>query len=95
MKTMENKVVFITGGTSGYGEAMARLFTQEGAKVIIAARKENELAEKSKEIGCDALKMDVTDFDAWGKAKAYILEKEILFQNNNYECNEQLPFFFH
>ncbi|MBR4332997.1 MAG: SDR family NAD(P)-dependent oxidoreductase, partial [Clostridia bacterium] len=70
MKTMENKVVFITGGTSGYGEAMARLFTQEGAKVIIAARKENELAEKSKEIGCDALKMDVTDFDAWGKAKA-------------------------
>ena len=75
MKTMENKVVFITGGTSGYGEAMARLFTQEGAKVIIAARKENELAEKSKEIGCDALKMDVTDFDAWGKAKAYILEK--------------------
>ncbi|MEO1163640.1 MAG: SDR family oxidoreductase [Chloroflexota bacterium] len=33
---MENKVVVITGGTSGIGEAAVHLFAQEGARVVIA-----------------------------------------------------------
>ena len=37
---MNGKIVFITGGTSGYGKAMAKRFAQEGARVIIAARKQ-------------------------------------------------------
>lgn len=39
------KTVLITGGSSGYGKAMAKLFTQEGYRVIIAARTEKNLQE--------------------------------------------------
>lgn len=38
MRDLENSVVFITGGTSGYGKAMAKAFRAKGARVIIAAR---------------------------------------------------------
>lgn len=72
---MNGKIVFITGGTSGYGKAMAKRFAQEGARVIIAARKQEELDAVSREIGCDALRMDVTDFAAWHSARAYVEEK--------------------
>lgn len=72
---MNGKIVFITGGTSGYGKAMAKRFVQEGARVIIAARKQEELDAVSREIGCDALRMDVTDFAVWHSARTYVEEK--------------------
>lgn len=72
---MKDKIVLITGGTSGYGKAMAENFTQAGARVVIAARREAELKAVCEEIGCDAICMDVTDFAAWQKARDYIMEK--------------------
>ena len=40
--TIENKVVLITGATSGIGEASAVAFAQSGAKVVIGGRREEE-----------------------------------------------------
>ncbi|MCC6796238.1 MAG: glucose 1-dehydrogenase [Candidatus Hydrogenedentes bacterium] len=41
MKTFEDKVVIVTGASSGIGEAAALKFAQEGATVVVAARRED------------------------------------------------------
>lgn len=48
MKRFENKVVWITGASSGIGEATAYQFAKEGAKLILSARREDELLRVKK-----------------------------------------------
>lgn len=36
MKSLENKIAIVTGAGGGFGEGIARLFAQEGARVLIA-----------------------------------------------------------
>jgi NAD(P)-dependent dehydrogenase (short-subunit alcohol dehydrogenase family) len=42
MNTFEGKVVIVTGASSGLGEAAALKFAREGAKVVVAARREDK-----------------------------------------------------
>jgi len=44
-KLFENKVVLVTGGTSGIGRATAVAFAKEGAKVVVSGRRKAEGAE--------------------------------------------------
>lgn len=55
---MKDKVVMITGGSSGIGEATALAFAREGAKVSVAARRipeGQETVRKIKEAGGEAI----------------------------------------
>jgi short-subunit dehydrogenase len=47
---IKGKVVIVTGASSGIGEATARLFGQEGAKVVLAARRRERLEALAREI---------------------------------------------
>lgn len=47
----ENKVVLITGGGTGIGKATAVAFIAEGAKVVIAGRRQSVLEATAKELG--------------------------------------------
>ena len=60
---MKNKLVIVTGASSGIGRACAEKFAQEGANLVLAARsadKLNEVAENIARYGVQVLPV-VTD----------------------------------
>lgn len=56
-------IVFITGASAGFGAAMARVFTANGHRAIIAARRVDRLQALAAELGDQVLpiELDVTD----------------------------------
>jgi len=50
MPALPNKVAIVTGASSGIGYATAKLFAREGAKVVVAARRQRELDALVEEI---------------------------------------------
>ncbi len=65
MVSLKNKIVFITGASSGIGLSCAELFATEGTKLILAARREKNLTKlaaklKSKyKTECLVIRLDV------------------------------------
>ena len=59
---LKQKIALILGaaGKDNMGQVMARRFTQEGAKVIVAGRNEDSLIEISNEINGDYAVCDIT-----------------------------------
>jgi NAD(P)-dependent dehydrogenase (short-subunit alcohol dehydrogenase family) len=50
-KTFESKTVLVTGGNSGIGQATARLFVEQGARVIITGRDQHTIDETVRTLG--------------------------------------------
>lgn len=53
MNTLQNKVAVITGANSGIGLATAKLYLQEGAKVVLAGRRQEALETAAKDLTGD------------------------------------------
>lgn len=51
---LKGKVALVTGGSLGIGAASATLLAQEGARVVISARREKELADAAARIRAEA-----------------------------------------
>jgi len=62
MKSLQGKIVFVTGASSGIGRATAIAFAQEGAKLLLCARRV-ELLEELKQPLMDAGAQEVRVFD--------------------------------
>ena len=79
-RRLEQKVIFITGASSGIGEAAARRFAAEGAGVVVGARRKDRLDQLVDEVtasGGDALavSLDVTDESSVARAVEAAVER--------------------
>lgn len=70
------KVVLVTGATSGYGLETAKLFAKKGDRVIIVSRNKEKVDSVVSAYGfSDGFTMDVTDYDAWCALARFVSEK--------------------
>lgn len=63
---LKDRVVIVTGASEGIGQALARLFAAQGAKLVLAARSEEKLNGLARSLGEEntlVVPTDVTQFD--------------------------------
>jgi NADP-dependent 3-hydroxy acid dehydrogenase YdfG len=83
------RVMFVTGASSGIGAATARRAVRDGARVVLAARRERELDALVEDLGgadrALAVRCDVTDWDQVTAAVGAALERfgriDVVFAN--------------
>jgi len=73
VKELEDRVAFVTGGASGMGLGMAKVFARHGMKVVIADVRQGALDEAMSHLRetrgrVHPVKLDVTDRDAYARA---------------------------
>ena len=63
MITLNNKIALIVGASSepGIGSAIAKIFIEAGAKVVISGRRKDALEEIANNIGCTFIAADFTN----------------------------------
>lgn len=63
MHNLSNKIIFITGASAGIGEACARKFAAEKARLILSARRRDRLEAVARSLGteCYLMELDVRD----------------------------------
>ena len=89
-KQLEGRVALVTGGGSGIGRASARLLAQEGARVAVLSRTEEQLRETVQEIekdGGEAMFVtgDISDVESIQRAVSEVTDRwgrlDIVFAN--------------
>ena len=88
MSYFKGKTVIVTGASSGIGEATAKEFLLQGAKVILVARSESKMNDSFKDFNQDSYSIypfDLTNLDDIDSFVKMLIEKEgpidILFNN--------------
>ncbi|EPG64546.1 SDR family oxidoreductase [Leptospira wolffii] len=75
-----DKVVWITGASSGIGESLVKEAAKRGAKLVLSARREKELKRVQKENGLNdknslILVMDLENYKKFGKLPSQVIKK--------------------
>ncbi|MEX3016693.1 glucose 1-dehydrogenase [Gymnodinialimonas hymeniacidonis] len=93
---LEGKTAVVTGAASGFGAGIARVFSREGASVMVADLNEEAAIAIADEIGGVAIRTDVSDgnsvkamaqaaLDQWGKIDIVVNNAGITHQKGNLE----------
>ncbi len=79
-KDLNGKIVWITGASSGLGEALSMLFAQQGAHVVLSARRKDELERVLNQMVYTErhliVPLDVTDSKAIAAAHQHIIKQK-------------------
>ena len=98
-KTLAEKVILITGASSGFGADAARQFAREGCIVVLASRRMHRLTELAEQIRSEggqafAVGLDVSEQNQIDEAIQTVLDNfgriDILFNNAGYGCMDWL-----
>ena len=94
MSQFEGKHVLVTGGGSGIGAAIAKIFVDKQASVTIVGRNEEKLAAKAKALGVGYQVCDITNRRQMASAFAAAVVENgwINIMVNNAGAAEALPF---
>jgi len=72
---LKEKVSIITGAASGFGRGIAKKFSEEGAKLILADINKDLLEKVSKDLNQDFFYTDVSSSSSMEKLSEYVLKK--------------------
>jgi len=72
MQNIKDKVIVITGASSGLGAAAAKLLAGEGAKLVLGARRQDRLAALAKELGLEERAIVRTDVTKRAEVEALV-----------------------
>ena len=75
---MKDRVVVITGGSSGIGKALAEVFGKNGSRVIITGRKLDVLKETQKRLSDQGLDVHIIQSDVSQEADNQKMAQEVL-----------------
>ena len=86
--TIKNKIIWLTGATSGIGEGLAYALAEQGAKLVLSARRKEELqrvADKCKGADIMILPLDLANQSNFSQKMSEILNRfgriDILINN--------------
>ncbi|MGI1818683.1 SDR family oxidoreductase [Lactobacillus johnsonii] len=86
--TLKDKIVIITGASSGIGKATTELLAKQGAKLVIAARRKerlDEIKDSMPEACISTIRADVTNFEDVQAIIDYTLDKfghiDVMYNN--------------
>jgi len=72
---LKEKVSVVTGAASGFGKGIAKKFSEEGAKLVLADINKDELEKVAKSLGQDFFHVDVASSSSMEKLSEYVLSK--------------------
>ena len=73
--TLNNKVIILTGGSQGFGRALAQAFHKENAHVVISSHDKENLKSTAKQLSVDHFIADVTSYEDIKKLGEYGIAK--------------------
>lgn len=78
MKEFKDKVIWVTGASSGIGEALALAFAKREARLVLSARREDELKRVAALTGLPELDLMILPFDLSDTSNASGLTAQVM-----------------